>query len=127
MDLSALGLYKFLFYKCAFDYTDVGRSPQFMFLQNLRRREFTRQAVDQSSEEIHLIGRQILSLLFKQRRVLIDQILMRGHVILLRRLLVCVNPQQPRELLHIRRMIIDSDANPLGQLFRNAKLLEIPK
>ena len=44
-------------------------------MQNLLRGKFAVNTVDNGSQEIHLIGCQTLGLLFKQRGVLVDNIL----------------------------------------------------
>ena len=70
-------------------------------------------------KKIHLICSEALCLLFEQRRILVDDILICPLEILFRGRLVCMNPHQPRQLLHIRRMVVYGPAYLPGQLGGN--------
>ena len=70
------------------------------------------------SQKIHLIGSKTLRLLLEQRGILVDNILICRFKILLGSRFISMNSYQPRQLLHIRRVVIHYSAYSFSQLPR---------
>ncbi len=73
-------------------------------------------SVYDSSQKIHLIGSKAFGLLLEQWGILIDDILICRLKIMFGSSSVRVYPYQPRQLLHIRRVVIHGLAYFFRQL-----------
>ena len=69
------------------------------------------------TQKVHLVSREALRLFLEQWGILVYDVLVSHLDILLRSDLIRMNPRQPCQLLHIRGVVIRTQANLLGQFF----------